>query len=136
MPTQNRTPRDKNVTENLFRKGFMKKNKRDIFICSFYCKSLTIENTNENPLKKMRFLSKTKWNSQQMNHLNKTKKQLKWREVPVDVIYDVTSAHSVDVVTSYNTSGKAIYADVEDGEGNKYMTWLPSRLCIDLADYG
>ena len=39
---------------NLFRKGLMKK--RDIFICSFYCKSLTIENTNENPIIKMRFL--------------------------------------------------------------------------------
>ena len=121
---------------DLFRKGFMKKKKKEIFLYVHFIVSLTIENTNENPLKKIRFLSKTKWNSQQMNHLNKTKKQLKWRDVPVDVIYDVTSAHSVDVVTSYNTSGKAIYADVEDGEGNKYMTWLPSRLCIDLTDYG
>ena len=41
---------------DLFRKGLMKKIKRDIFLCSFYCKSLTIEKTNENPLKKMRFL--------------------------------------------------------------------------------
>ena len=114
----------------------MKKKKKEIFLYVHFIVSLTIENTNENPLKKIRFLSKTKWNSQQMNHLNKTKKQLKWRDVPVDVIYDVTSAHSVDVVTSYNTSGKAIYADVEDEEGNKYMTWLPSRLCIDLTDYG
>ena len=70
--------------------------------------------------------------------MNKTRKQLeiKWREVPVDVIFHVISAYSVNVVTSYNTSGKAMYADLEDGEGNKYMTWLPSRLCIDLKDYG
>ena len=70
--------------------------------------------------------------------MNKTRKQLeiKCREVPVDVIFHVISAYSVNVVTSYNTSGKAMYADLEDGEGNKYMTWLPSRLCIDLKDYG
>ena len=70
--------------------------------------------------------------------MNKTRKQLeiKWREVPVDVIFHVISAYSVNVVTSYNTSGKAMYADLEDGEGNKYMTWLPSRLCIDPKDYG
>ena len=54
----------------------------------------------------------------------------------VDVIYHVISAHSVNVVTLHNTCGKAMYADLEDGEGNKYMTWLPSRLCIDLTDYG
>ena len=29
-----------------------------------------------------------------------------------------------------------MYADLEDGEGNTYMTWLPLRLCIDLKDYG
>ena len=28
-----------------------------------------------------------------------------------------------------------MYADLEDREGNKYMTWLPSRLYIDLKDY-
>ena len=54
----------------------------------------------------------------------------------VDVIYHVISAHSVNVVTLHNTCGKAMYADLDDGEGNKYMTWLPSRLCIDLTDYG
>ena len=54
----------------------------------------------------------------------------------VDVIYHVISAHSVNVVTLHNTCGKAMYADLDDGEGNKYMIWLPSRLCIDLTDYG
>ena len=54
----------------------------------------------------------------------------------VDVIYHVISAHSVNVVTLHNTCGKAMYADLEDGEGNKYMTWLPSRLRIDPKDYG
>ena len=54
----------------------------------------------------------------------------------MDVIYHVISAHSVNVVTLHNTCGKAMYADLDDGEGNKYMTWLPSRLCIDLTDYG
>ena len=29
-----------------------------------------------------------------------------------------------------------MYADLEDGEGNTYMTWLLLRLCIDLKDYG
>ena len=65
-----------------------------------------------------------------------TQQKIKWREVPVDVIFHVISAYSVNVVTSYNTSGKAMYADLEDGEGNKYMTWLPSRLCIDPKNYG
>ena len=41
---------------DLFRKGLLKKIKRDIFLCSFYCESLSIEKTNENPLKKMRYL--------------------------------------------------------------------------------
>ena len=29
-----------------------------------------------------------------------------------------------------------MYADLEDGEGNTYMTWPLLRLCIDLKDYG
>ena len=41
---------------DLFRKGLLKKIKRDIFLCSFYCESLSIEKANENPLKKMRYL--------------------------------------------------------------------------------
>ena len=36
----------------------------------------------------------------------------------------------------YKPSGKAVYADLEDEEGNKSMTWLPSCPCIDLKDYG
>ena len=61
---------------NLFRKGLMKKIKRDIFLCLFYCKSLTIEKTKRKYLKENEISIKTKWNSQQMNYLNKTKKQL------------------------------------------------------------
>lgn len=60
---------------------------------------------------------------------NKAAQQIiKWRELPENVMYHVKSVSKV--------AYELMYAELEDGKGNEYKTWLPTRLSIELKDYG
>ena len=62
---------------------------------------------------------------------------IKWREVPDNVIYHVKSVSFIATLSDFNNNRHelAMYAELQDEEGNEYKSWLPERLSNKLKDY-
>ena len=65
---------------------------------------------------------------------NKNKSQretiTKWRDLPKDIIF-----HVEDVTQIETKLGMSSVANLIDSDGNKFKTWIPDRLSVELKDY-
>ena len=61
---------------------------------------------------------------------------IKWRDLPINTIFHVKSVEKIETPASHFGPGMAMYAELKDGDGNTFKTWLPTRLCVELKDYG